>query len=79
MVVDELVVVELKSVDAVHPAHLAQLNSYMRAAQLPLGLLLNFGQLLLKDGVHRRINPLAPALARFRRNHITNGVPNTRW
>jgi GxxExxY protein len=59
LVVENLVVVELKSVEAVHEVHLAQLLSYLRAADLPLGLLLNFNTSTLVQGLHRRINPAA--------------------
>jgi GxxExxY protein len=59
LVVEGLVVIELKSVEAVHEVHLAQLLSYLRAADLPLGLLLNFNVPILVQGLHRRINPAA--------------------
>jgi len=52
----DLVVVELKSVEKVHDAHLAQLLRYMRAARLPMGLLINFHSPRLKDGIFRRVN-----------------------
>lgn len=55
LVVEGLVVVELKSVDRVRDEHLAQLTSYMRSAGLPLGLLINFNVPRLKDGLFRRI------------------------
>jgi GxxExxY protein len=57
LVVESLVVVELKAVDRVHDVHLAQLVSYLRSADLPLGLLLNFNEARLVKGVYRRINP----------------------
>ncbi|WP_205119356.1 GxxExxY protein [Paramagnetospirillum kuznetsovii] len=44
MVVDEQVVVELKSVEALNPAHTAQCLNYLRASGLKTGLLLNFGK-----------------------------------
>ncbi len=55
LVVGDLVVVELKSVERVHDVHLRQLVSYMRSSGLPLGLLLNFDVERLKDGVFRRV------------------------
>lgn len=57
LVVESLIVVELKAVEQVGPVHLAQLVSYLRAADLPLGLLINFNQALLVDGLSRRLNP----------------------
>ncbi|GAB4518475.1 MAG: hypothetical protein Tsb0013_22590 [Phycisphaerales bacterium] len=56
LVVEELVVVELKSVESVPDKHLAQLAGYLRASDLPLGLLLNFNTLSLRDGIYRRLN-----------------------
>jgi GxxExxY protein len=56
LVVERLVVVELKAVERVSDVFLAQLVSYMRSARLPLGLLINFHTLHLKDGIYRRIN-----------------------
>ena len=56
LVVEDLVVLELKAVDRVCDTHLAQLVSYLRAADLPLGLLINFHALRLTDGIYRRIN-----------------------
>jgi GxxExxY protein len=55
LVVDDLVVVELKSVKAVLDVHTRQLVSYMKSAKLPLGLLINFNVSRLKDGLHRRV------------------------
>jgi GxxExxY protein len=57
LIVEDLVVVELKAIEKVHPVHLAQLLSYLRSADLPLGLLINFNHTRLVDGLHRRINP----------------------
>lgn len=59
MVVEDLLVVELKAVERVPEVYLAQLVRYLRSADLPLGLLLNFNVPLLKHGIHRRINPHA--------------------
>jgi GxxExxY protein len=61
LVVNRLVVVELKASDGVNDIHLAQLVSYLRAADTPLGLLINFNTLQLVKGVYRRINPNASA------------------
>lgn len=51
--VADLVVVELKSVEALHPIHHAQVLNYLRATNLELGLLINFNEVLLKDGFKR--------------------------
>ncbi len=55
MVVDGLVVVEIKSVDAVAAIHEAQLMSYMKLSEKCLGLLINFNVVHLKDGIKRRV------------------------
>jgi GxxExxY protein len=52
-----LLVLELKAIEAVPDHALIQLVSYMRAADAPLGLLINFHAAKLKDGLYRRINP----------------------
>jgi GxxExxY protein len=56
MVVEGRVVVELKCKDALHPVDEAQLLSHLRLLNLPIGLLLNFHVVLLKDGVRRMVN-----------------------
>jgi GxxExxY protein len=53
LVVEDLIVVELKSVQAFEPVHSAQLLTYLRLSNLPLGLLLNFNVPLLRDGIKR--------------------------
>lgn len=56
LIVDEKVIVELKSVENVHPAHKKQLLTYLRLTELKLGYLLNFGEELMKQGITRIIN-----------------------
>lgn len=51
---------ELKAIEKVHPLNEAQLLTYLRLSHLPLGLLINFGSLLLKDSITRRANTAAP-------------------
>jgi GxxExxY protein len=58
LVVDEKVVVEIKSIDALAPVHYAQLLTYLKLSGLKLGLLVNFNSKLLKDGIHRVVNNL---------------------
>jgi len=52
-IVDDRIVVELKAVDRFHGAHTAQVLSYLRAAELRLGLLINFNAPVLYRGVRR--------------------------
>ena len=62
LLVEELIVVELKSVEQVQPVHKKQLLTYLRLAKKPLGLLINFNEVLLKDGITRIVNePLQAA------------------
>ncbi len=60
LVVDDTIIIELKSVVTVHDVFLAQLASYCKAFGAPLGLLVNFNVPILKQGMHRRLN--RPAL-----------------
>jgi GxxExxY protein len=53
MVVEKLVVVELKAVEMVLPVHKAQLLTYLKLSGYRLGLLINFNTVLIKDGIHR--------------------------
>ncbi|HSJ09627.1 MAG TPA: GxxExxY protein [Longimicrobiales bacterium] len=56
LIVDGLVVVELKSVEILAPVHPKQLLTYLRLLRLRYGLLINFGGATLKEGVRRIIN-----------------------
>ena len=58
LIVEGLVVVELKAVDALLPIHQAQLLSYLKLSGKKLGLLMNFNVLHLKDGIKRVVNNL---------------------
>ncbi len=61
LVVDQLIVVELKAIERTAEVHRAQVLSYLRSTNLPLGLLINFNHLRLVDGVTRILNALSPA------------------
>ena len=54
--VEDMVIVELKSVELVKPVHKKQLLTYLRLAKKPLGLLINFNETLLKEGITRIVN-----------------------
>ena len=56
LIVEGLVIVELKSVERVSPAHKKQLLTYLKLTGLKLGYLLNFGEALMRDGITRTIN-----------------------
>jgi len=56
LLVDDLIIVELKSVEKVLPVHKKQLLTYLRLTKKPLGLLINFNESMLKEGITRIIN-----------------------
>ena len=56
LLVQDLIVVEIKCVDMILPIHKAQLLTYLRLANKPLGLLLNFDVVHMKDGIKRILN-----------------------
>ena len=58
VVLNDLVILDLKSVEKLEPVHFKQLLTYLRLTDLRLGLLINFGEDLLKDGIHRIVNHL---------------------
>lgn len=56
LLVEDLVIVELKSVDAIAPVHQAQIIYYLKLSGRSLGLLINFNVVHLKDGIKRFVN-----------------------
>ena len=56
LLVEDTVIIELKSVEKVKDVHKKQLLTYLRLANKPLGLLINFNHILLKNGITRIIN-----------------------
>lgn len=58
MIVNDKVIVELKSLEKIAPVHKKQLLTYLRLADMRLGLLINFGAPLIKHGITRIVNGL---------------------
>ena len=58
LIIEDQVIVEIKSVDAVAPVHKKQLLTHLRLADKRLGLLINFNVALIKDGITRIVNGL---------------------
>ena len=58
ILVNNKVIVEIKSIESLAPIHYAQTLTYLRVSNLKLGLLINFNCLTLKDGIHRIVNGL---------------------
>lgn len=56
LLVEGLVVVELKSLERLAPVHRRQILTYLRLLDLPIGLLINFGAASMNDGLHRIVN-----------------------
>lgn len=56
LLINDIFLVELKSVEAFAPVHPKQLRTYLRLMHLPLGLLINFGAATFKEGVKRIVN-----------------------
>ena len=58
LIVNDKLIIEVKSVEKIAPVHPKQLLTYLRLADLRLGLLVNFGEKLIKDGIERVVNNL---------------------
>ena len=56
LLVEDLVIVEIKSVEGISPAHHAQVISYLKLSGKSIGLLINFNVVHLKDGIKRFVN-----------------------
>lgn len=56
LVVNDLLIIEIKSVEQIAPVHSKQVLTYLRLTDKPLGLLLNFNTALMKDGIVRLAN-----------------------
>ncbi len=71
LLVDDRLLVEIKSTELLHLAHAKQLLTYLRLTNQPVGLLINFGGATLKEGVKRIVNDYVPsASSRLRVNQI---------
>ncbi len=58
LIIDGKVIVEIKSVEAIAPVHQKQVLTYLWLTKLKLGLLVNFNEALIKDGIQRIVNNL---------------------
>jgi GxxExxY protein len=58
LIVDNKVIIEIKSIESLAPVHKKQLLTYLRLTDLKLGLLINFNEALIKDGIVRIVNNL---------------------
>jgi len=58
IIVDNKIIIEVKSVEAIAPVHFKQLQSYLKCTNMKLGLLVNFNTDLIKEGIRRVVNRL---------------------
>ncbi|MDD7983977.1 GxxExxY protein [Lentisphaera marina] len=56
IIINDLVIIELKSVEKLHPVHKKQLLTYLKLTGRNLGFLINFGEVLIKNGIIRIVN-----------------------
>jgi GxxExxY protein len=58
IIIDNKVIIELKSIETLAPVHYKQVQTYLKLTGCKLGLLINFNVPLIKDGIHRIVNNL---------------------
>ena len=58
LLVNQKVIVEIKSIENLAPVHFSQVLTYLRLSEIKLGLLINFNTRILKEGIHRLVNNL---------------------
>ena len=58
IIVDNRIIIEIKSIEAIAPVHLKQLQTYLKLSNIKLGLLVNFNTNLVRDGIRRIVNNL---------------------
>jgi hypothetical protein len=78
LIVAGKVLLELKSVERVTPAHKKQVQTYLRLTGLKLGYLLNFGEAVLKDGITRCVNRLEEDVPQRRGDAENQNSPSPR-
>ncbi|MFN3819678.1 GxxExxY protein [Blastomonas sp.] len=71
IIVEDTLIIEIKSIEKLAPVHSKQLLTYLRLARQPVGLLMNFGAATFKEGIRRIVNDHRHfASSRLRVNHI---------
>jgi GxxExxY protein len=74
LLVENRLVIEVKSVERLSPLHTKQMLTYLRLLQQPLGLLMNFGGLTLREGIKRVVNNHGDASPHLRVNQVPIAV-----
>ncbi|MFN4874740.1 MAG: GxxExxY protein [Akkermansiaceae bacterium] len=72
ILVEQCVLIEVKAVTKILPIHKAQLLSYMKLLDIPIGLLINFNEMKVVEGVHRMILPGANSDNNFNEDNETD-------
>lgn len=67
MVVEEKLILEMKSIAMILPIHIAQVSTYLRLSGMPVGLLMNFNVQVLRHGIKRILHPDLPRIAAGKR------------
>lgn len=75
LLIDDLVIVEIKSVDRLLPIHQAQMISYLKLADKKLGLLINFNVKYLHDGIQRVVNKFPDSPRSLRPQRLIRSEP----
>jgi GxxExxY protein len=76
LLVDNRVMVEVKSLERTARVHSKQLLTYIRLANIRVGLLINFGEATLRDGLHRIVNHLCPSASPHLRVNQRDAAPS---
>lgn len=58
LIIEGCLLIELKSIEQINAVHKKQLLTYLRLSEIKLGLLINFNEELIKNGIHRVVNGL---------------------
>ena len=74
LIIENKVIIELKSIENVIPLHKKQLLTYLKLTNMKVGLLINFNEATLKEGLHRVVDGLPPSASpRLRVNRLSRG------
>ena len=76
VLVNDRLLVEIKSVDALNKAHMKQLQTYLRLTKQPVGLLINFAGATLREGLRRVVNDHVPSASPRLRVNQSRGQPS---
>jgi GxxExxY protein len=72
IIIDNAVIIEIKSVELIAPVHFKQLLTYLKLSDITVGLLINFNEELLKKGIKRVVNNYNPVASAPQRETKTN-------